>query len=138
MTKWYTDNSKSKGNDIDTPIIVGYDTTKDYSPAPICKWCRRDLITVNGGYLCPNCNIEFSESDEMRRKPRLMTSSGKDKVPYVKLIDANDRFLKKETEDHGAVADLSKKGTMHIMDYEERGGSGKILGTRKSNKSSKK
>jgi len=53
-------------------------------------------------------------------------------------IDANDRFNKKETEYHGAFADLSKRGTMHIMDYTERGGSGKILGTRKSNKSSKK
>jgi hypothetical protein len=132
MTNYY---NKTHAEKDETPIVVGHDITRDYSPAPICKYCRRDLIALNGGeYLCSTCNISFfPESEEMRTKPRLTTQSGRNTVPYVKLgPDPNERFFKKPTEYHGAFAELSKRGGLNILDYKETGGSGKILGSRKS------
>jgi hypothetical protein len=67
-----------------------------------------------------------------------MTSGGKDRVPYVKLgPDPNERFYKPPTEYKGGIGQLAKRGTMHIIDYTEQGGSGKILGSRKSRSKSK-
>jgi hypothetical protein len=138
MTNYH---NKTHTDKDETPIVVGYDISKDYSPAPICKYCRRDLIALNGGeYLCSTCNISFfPESEGMRTKPRLTTSSGRNTVPYVKLgPDPNDRFYKKPVDYKGGIGQLAKRGTMHIIDYTEQGGGGKILGSRKSRSKSKK
>jgi hypothetical protein len=94
---------------------------------------RHELNCDVGMFLSLFENSSFPESEGMRTKPRLTTSSGRNTVPYVKLgPDPNDRFYKKPVDYKGGIGQLAKRGTMHIIDYTEQGGSGKILGSRKT------
>jgi hypothetical protein len=135
-TKWYdARNNMTVERDTPVSIGIGYDSTNE-NKVFYCKYCQRNLTNINNEeWICTNCNIShFPEFQDVRSKSKVIPHEGPNTEPIAAHPpDPNAPFYdKNKVQYKGGIAQLAKRSTLKILDYTETGGSGKILGRKRT------
>jgi predicted RNA-binding Zn-ribbon protein involved in translation (DUF1610 family) len=107
----------------DIIIISG----EDDRPVFLCNYCGRTLVKLSDSkgasesYYCKHCSIEILDSEDIRKKSKLVTPKDRNNEALVSttpMVDYQAVEIRKEVEIKGGLAELKKSG-LKIKSYNE-------------------
>jgi hypothetical protein len=107
----------------DIIIISG----EDDKPVFLCNYCSRTLVKLSDSkgasesFYCKTCIIEVLDSEDIRRKSKLVTPKDRNDEALVSttpMIDYQAMEIRKEVEAKGGLAELKRRG-LKIKNYNE-------------------
>jgi hypothetical protein len=96
-------------------------------PEYACSFCSRLLVRLRDrnnqseSYFCRNCNIEYPDKTETRKKSKLGTQRKEIEpaVTTIQMDQSKNVEIRHEPELRGGFAALAKKGTIRFTSYQE-------------------
>jgi ribosomal protein L37AE/L43A len=118
----------NKKTDRFTGILIDRDAWEDSEHLEYaCGFCSRLLVRLSDkndqseSWFCRNCNIEFPDKTQTRKKSKLGTQREEIEpaVTSIQTDQSKSVEIRHEPELKGGFAQLARKGTIRFTSYQE-------------------